>query len=185
MKPKSFVYSSNEYAGRGGDRIANLTGGKRLKPFISKKIEDATQIPIKIRLPNKTEADHPNWHKAHKDNQSVAEHVADHIAAFCGSWTFLGLHTAWFGVWIIFRVEAYPFGLLTMVVSLEAIFLSTIIMISQNRQGRRDRFHAEHDYAVNEASKSEIEQLIKTLDRIEIEKLDKLQTTLDNVLTKR
>jgi len=65
-----------------------------------------------------------------------ATQLADAIAAFCGSWIFVVLHAVWFGLWIGFRVEEFPFGLLTMIVSLEAIFLSTIIMISQNRQNK-------------------------------------------------
>ena len=47
---------------------------------------------------------------------------------------FAYLHIAWFTFWIVLGVEAYPYGLLTMIVSLEAIFLSTFVMISQNRQ---------------------------------------------------
>src|SRR4051812_21526328 len=59
--------------------------------------------------------------------------VADRITAFSGSMTFVYLHIIWFSCWIGFGVETYPFGLLTMIVSLEAIFLSTFVMISQNR----------------------------------------------------
>ncbi len=59
--------------------------------------------------------------------------VADRITAFSGSMAFVYLHIVWFGCWIGFGVESYPFGLLTMIVSLEAIFLSTFVMISQNR----------------------------------------------------
>ena len=59
--------------------------------------------------------------------------IADRITAFAGSMKFVYLHLLWFGAWIIFGVEGYPYGLLTMIVSLEAIFLSTFVMISQNR----------------------------------------------------
>ena len=65
--------------------------------------------------------------------QSVQNRIADRITDFAGSMTFVYLHILWFGSWILFRVENYPFGLLTMIVSLEAIFLSTFVMISQNR----------------------------------------------------
>ena len=58
--------------------------------------------------------------------------VADKITAFSGSMLRVYLHIIWFGCWIGFGVEEYPFGLLTMIVSLEAIFLSTFVMISQN-----------------------------------------------------
>ncbi len=64
--------------------------------------------------------------------------AADAITAFSGSMLFVYVHVIWFGVWIGFNVEDYPYGLLTMIVSLEAIFLSTFVLISQNRaDGRR------------------------------------------------
>jgi uncharacterized membrane protein len=63
----------------------------------------------------------------------VQNRLADAITRFAGSMTFVYLHVIWFGCWIGFGVEKYPFGLLTMIVSLEAIFLSTFVMISQNR----------------------------------------------------
>src|SRR5882762_89585 len=59
--------------------------------------------------------------------------IADAITRFAGSMQFVYIHIIWFAVWIIFRVENYPFGLLTMIVSLKAIFLSTFVMIRQNR----------------------------------------------------
>jgi uncharacterized membrane protein len=59
--------------------------------------------------------------------------IADRITAFSGSMAFVYLHIIWFSCWIGFGVEKYPYGLLTMIVSLEAIFLSTFVMISQNR----------------------------------------------------
>src|SRR5262245_30038670 len=65
--------------------------------------------------------------------QYVQNRIADRITAFAGSMAFVYLHIAWFSCWIGFGVEKYPFGLLTMIVSLEAIFLSTFVMISQNR----------------------------------------------------
>jgi hypothetical protein len=59
--------------------------------------------------------------------------LADRVTAFVGSMTFVYIHILWFGCWIGFGVESYPYGLLTMIVSLEAIFLSTFVLISQNR----------------------------------------------------
>ncbi len=59
--------------------------------------------------------------------------VADQITRFAGSMKFVYIHITWFTLWIALGVEDYPFGLLTMIVSLEAIFLSTFVMISQNR----------------------------------------------------
>jgi uncharacterized membrane protein len=64
---------------------------------------------------------------------SVQNRIADKITTFAGSMLFVYIHMIWFGCWIGFGVEGYPYGLLTMIVSLEAIFLSTFVMISQNR----------------------------------------------------
>src|ERR1700750_1847333 len=63
----------------------------------------------------------------------LQDRIADAITRFAGSMQFVYIHIIWFAVWIIFRVENYPFGLLTMIVSLEGIFLATFVMISQNR----------------------------------------------------
>jgi uncharacterized membrane protein len=65
--------------------------------------------------------------------ESVQNRIADRITDFSGSMRFVYLHIIWFGLWIGLGVEKYPYGLLTMIVSLEAIFLSTFVMISQNR----------------------------------------------------
>jgi uncharacterized membrane protein len=70
---------------------------------------------------------------ARRRAESVQNRIADRITAFAGSMAFVYIHILWFGGWIVFRVEKYPFGLLTIIVSLEAIFLSTFVMISQNR----------------------------------------------------
>ena len=64
--------------------------------------------------------------------ESVQNRAADRITAFAGSMRFVYLSFLWFACWIGFGVEKYPYGLLTMIVSLEAIFLSTFVMISQN-----------------------------------------------------
>jgi uncharacterized membrane protein len=71
--------------------------------------------------------------QAEKRAESAQNRAADRITAFSGSMLFVYIHILWFGCWIGFGVEKYPFGLLTMIVSLEAIFLSTFVMISQNR----------------------------------------------------
>jgi uncharacterized membrane protein len=70
---------------------------------------------------------------AEKRAKSVQNRIADRITDFAGSMAFVYIHILWFGSWIGFGVEKYPYGLLTMIVSLEAIFLSTFVMISQNR----------------------------------------------------
>ncbi len=78
-----------------------------------------------------------------EEHLPASQRIADKVTGFVGSWTFAWIHVVWFVVWILFKVEPFPYGLLTMLVSLEAIFLSTLVMISQNRQGEKDRQRAE------------------------------------------
>jgi hypothetical protein len=86
--------------------------------------------------------------------------VADRITAFSGSMLFVYIHVIWFGCWIGFGVEDYPFGLLTMIVSLEAIFLSTFVMISQNRADARRQVIADQQWnTVQDEDKQNVELL--------------------------
>jgi len=84
--------------------------------------------------------------------------AADRITEFAGSLRFVYIHSVWFGVWILLNVGAigsslvfdkFPFGLLTMIVSLEAIFLATFVMVSQNRQAERADVRSEIDFETN------------------------------------
>ena len=86
------------------------------------------------------------------------DRAADKVTTFAGSLRFVYIHTAWFGVWVALNVglfgaslefDDYPFGLLTMIVSLEAIFLSTFVMVSQNRQAARSDLRATLDFENN------------------------------------
>ena len=87
--------------------------------------------------------------------------VADWITAFAGSMTFVYIHILWFGCWIGFGVEDYPFGLLTMIVSLEAIFLSTFVMISQNRADARRQVIADHQWRTVEEEDRQNKELLE------------------------
>jgi uncharacterized membrane protein len=86
--------------------------------------------------------------------------VADAITTFAGSMLFVYLHVIWFACWIGFGVEDYPYGLLTMIVSLEAIFLSTFVMISQNRADARRQVIADQQWrTVQEEDQQNVELL--------------------------
>lgn len=94
----------------------------------------------------------------------AVDRISDKITAFCGDLRFLVVHAIWWGAWIGFGVEPFPYGLLTMVLSLEAIVLSTFILISQNRQADRDRLLEEQDFATDEESLAilkEIKEILK------------------------
>ena len=86
------------------------------------------------------------------------DRAADEITSFAGSLKFVYIHSVWFGVWIAVNVgllgaavkfDPFPFGLLTMIVSLEAIFLSTFVMVSQNRQAARADVRSQLDFETN------------------------------------
>jgi uncharacterized membrane protein len=92
--------------------------------------------------------------------RSVQNRVADAITRFAGSMWFVYLHIVWFTVWIGVGVERYPFGLLTMIVSLEAIFLSTFVMISQNRQEDTRAHLANQEWRMVQTEEQQNEELI-------------------------
>jgi uncharacterized membrane protein len=97
---------------------------------------------------------------AQKRAESLQNRIADRITAFAGSMAFVYIHIAWFGSWIVFRVEHYPYGLLTMIVSLEAIFLSTFVMISQNRADAKRQVVANQQWqTVKEEDKQNVQLL--------------------------
>jgi len=92
--------------------------------------------------------------------ESVQNRIADQITSFAGSMAFVYIHVVWFGCWIGFGVEKYPYGLLTMIVSLEAIFLSTFVMISQNRADAKRQVIANEQWrTVAEEDKQNVELL--------------------------
>ena len=93
--------------------------------------------------------------------ESVQNRIADKITAFAGSMAFVYLHILWFGSWIVFRVEHYPYGLLTMIVSLEAIFLSTFVMISQNRADAKRQVVADQQWETVKEEDKQNEELLE------------------------
>jgi uncharacterized membrane protein len=99
---------------------------------------------------------------AHEKERADAfgNRIADVVTRFAGSMQFVYLHVLWFGCWIGFGVESYPYGLLTMIVSLEAIFLSTFVMISQNRADAKRELLAEHQWQLVQAEEKQNEELL-------------------------
>jgi CRP/FNR family cyclic AMP-dependent transcriptional regulator len=119
-----------------------------------------------------------------EENLSTLQKIADWIAWFSGSMPFLLINLIWFGAWIIvntFRLgipafDPYPFGLLTMIVSLEAIFLSCFVLISQNRQAEKDHVRSDVEYEVNIKAELEVAHLHEKTDRIYTEMLERFAT---------
>jgi uncharacterized membrane protein len=99
--------------------------------------------------------------QAEERAKNVQDRIADAVTRFAGSMPFVYVHIVWFALWIGFRVEAFPFGLLTMIVSLEAIFLSTFVMISQNRADAKREALAEHQWQLVQAEERQNEELLE------------------------
>jgi uncharacterized membrane protein len=97
---------------------------------------------------------------AEKRAEDAQNRVADRITNFAGSMTFVYLHIVWFAAWIGFGVERYPYGLLTMIVSLEAIFLSTFVMISQNRADAKRQVIADQQWKTVKEEDRQNEELL-------------------------
>jgi uncharacterized membrane protein len=129
-------------------------------------------------------------------NFTVIERIADWIAWFSGSMPFLAINLVWFGGWIALNTlilpqnpdgtrgfDPFPFGLLTMIVSLEAIFLSCFVLISQNRQAEKDRVRADIEYEVNIKAELEVAHLHEKTDRIYEEMLSRF-TKLEKSLAR-
>src|SRR5215813_9553368 len=104
-----------------------------------------------------------------------AERISDAISRFAGSQTFIMIHMLWFGLWILLNeglvpgasiFDPFPFNLLTMVVSLEAILLTSFVLITQNRMGRQADKREYLDLQVNLLAEQEITKVLQMLDRI-------------------
>ena len=94
--------------------------------------------------------------------------IADWITGFAGSMNFVYLHVGLFAVWMLF-VEKSPWPTLTLIVSLEAIFLSTFVMIGQNRQAAFQQAKADHDFTEQELELKTNTQLTREIDRLTTE----------------
>jgi uncharacterized membrane protein len=125
-----------------------------------------------------------------EDKRTPIEKAADWIAEFSGSIPFLMIHVAIFAIWITLNLEApggsgldfiglpvfdpFPFGLLTMAVSLEAIILSVFVLLSQNRQAEKERIKNDIEYEVNLKAELEVAELHQKMDRLYAETMNRL-----------
>ena len=129
-----------------------------------------------------------NWHEHHSDSLGFGQRLADKVANGMGSWTFIIVQSLFVIVWMtlnlvgfMYHWDVYPFILLNLLFSTQAAYAAPIIMMAQNRQSERDRIQATQDYKTNVEAKEEIEILQKTLNTIEIQKLDKIILMLEEL----
>jgi CRP/FNR family cyclic AMP-dependent transcriptional regulator len=158
----------------------------RLKPAAALDLLSATGRRLRHNSALLRNAATRNANEEVEDQRSAVMKMADWIAAFSGSLTFLFLHLGGFALWILLNMkllpfgnfDPFPFGFLTLVVSLEAIILSVFVLLSQNRQVERDKVHGDIEYDVNLKAEMQIQhmhekfdtlysEMTKRLDRIE------------------
>lgn len=127
-----------------------------------------------------------NWHTKHIEQFTTGQRLADWVANGMGSWNFIIGQSVFVVIWMVLNTigliqgwDPFPFILLNLLFSTQAAYAAPIIMMSQNRQNQRDRAQAEEDFRTNREAKQEIEQLIKKLDSIELDKLDKIIRILE------
>jgi uncharacterized membrane protein len=131
-------------------------------PALSKVIERNIRTIIHLRT------------KAARE-RSLQSRIADAITSFSGRMIFAYVHIIWFGIWILLNTgwlgvhpfDPFPYGLLTMVVSLEAIFLSTFVLISQNRLGEETERRADLDLHIGLLTEHELTRVLQMLDVIQ------------------
>lgn len=158
----------------------------RLKPAAAMDMLGATgrRLRENARLLRHTAS--RNVNKEEEDTRSTVMKVADWISEFSGSLAFLFIHLGIFFVWIILNVhplvdtkiggfDPFPFGLLTMAVSLEAIVLSVFVLLSQNRQAARDRVRNDIEFEVNVKAELQIAHMHQKVDELTAEVLKRLE----------
>jgi len=122
-----------------------------------------------------------NIRKEIERKKTASDKISDGITDFCGSMKFIYIHIVWFISWLIYNLNAkdpfdpFPFGLLTLIVSLEAILLATFILISQNRQSEVQDLRSELDYQTDIRSEKNTAETLALLSKIynEIKKNNK------------
>jgi len=129
-----------------------------------------------------------SWHQRHSEEMSYGQRLADSVASGMGSWRFIIIQTIFVVVWMTLNVvgfvyhwDVYPYILLNLLFSTQAAYAAPIIMMAQNRQNQRDRVQADEDFRTNVEAKKEIEQLQLLLNKIEIDKLDKILALLEKM----
>lgn len=128
------------------------------------------------------------WHEEHIEMSNLGQRLADMVANGMGSWMFIIIQTifviTWMGMNLVGYLQhwdPYPFILLNLLFSTQAAYAAPIIMMSQNRQSDRDRAQAQADYITNLEAKEEIESLQRQLNKIEVDKLDKIILMLEEI----
>lgn len=152
----------------------NQYRAKYISDFLEKELGDLTEMEAKVvdSLKNdKLLSDNPDDNDS---NITFGQRIADKVATFGGSWTFIisfaGFLLAWIVINALFLLnkgfDPYPFILLNLILSCIAALQAPVIMMSQNRQNEKDRQKAQNDYMVNLKSELEIRMLHEKIDHL-------------------
>lgn len=142
--------------------VEEKAGHENDNPALSKVIERNIRTIIHLRTKAANERD-------------LQDRIADWITSISGRMIFVYVHIVWFGIWILLNTgyaglpafDPFPYGLLTMIVSLEAIFLSTFVLISQNRLGKETERRADLDLHIGLLTEHELTRVLQMLDAIQ------------------
>jgi uncharacterized membrane protein len=159
-----------------GVTTANTDQGAQLPPGAQATPEpQATGAGGKAAKPKDAKSTSPDAPRHHpvvlaqqQRAQDIQLRIADWITAFAGSMNFVYIHIALFTVWMVF-IESKPWPMLTLAVSLEAIFLSTFVMIGQNRQAAFQQAKADHDFTEQELELKTNTELTREIDKLTTE----------------
>ena len=152
--------------------IAKEIGIAPLRPFIF--LYDKVTPDLEAKISTRRQRIQ-SLKKKFGEKRTISEKIADTITGIFGSMGFAFLHIIWFVIWILWNTriitiqepfDPYPFGLLTMIVSLEAIFLSVFVLISQNRETKINDLREEIDLQINVQAEEQIQRALKKLDEI-------------------
>ena len=142
----------------------------------------AREIHSTQRIVRGRAARNPN--EVYDENETLGERIADRVASFGGSWTFIVMFLVLEAIYVVINValkhkawDPYPFILLNLVLSMLAAIQAPVIMMSQNRQDAKDRVRSELDFQVNRRAESEIQALSKKL-HVLGDKLDDIEDRL-------
>jgi uncharacterized membrane protein len=168
-----------------GENDSGRTIGKRFADVMSRQKAAVAKFRENSHISR-------NTNQEFNANLTFGERVADKVAAFGGSWTFIGLFAAIMFLWVVLNsfllvrrgdaFDPYPYILLNLFLSMLAAIQAPVIMMSQNRQAEKDRLDAENDYQVNLKSELEIMKLHEKLDDLRekkwIDLIDMQQTQI-------
>jgi uncharacterized membrane protein len=153
-------------------RITQYTTAADRRKLLKQRQLERTKNPALAQVVERNIDAIEEYRREAEEARTVRDRIADVVTRFAGSIPFIYFHVLWFGVWILANLEIggfpafdpFPFGLLTTIVSLEAIFLSTFVLVSQNRQAAIAERRVELDLQINLLAEYEITRILALVD---------------------